>query len=72
VLSEAARGNEIRLLQDLNDDRFIELVLYDDEAVYRRDEERVAQDPEMKRCLERWRSLLAEPPVVEVYRLTKP
>lgn len=41
-------------------------------AVYRRDEERVAHDPEMKRCLERWRSLLAEPPVVEVYRLTKP
>ena len=70
---ERPEGIEIQLLQDVNDDhRFIELVLYDDEAVYRRDQERVAHDTEMKRYLERWRGLLAEPPVVEVYRLTGP
>lgn len=70
---ERPGGIEVRLLQDLNDDhRFIELVLYDDEAVYRRDQERVEHDPRMRRYLERWRGLLAEPPVVEVYRLTIP
>jgi quinol monooxygenase YgiN len=64
---------EVRLLEDAADDhRFIELVLYKDEAAYRRDQERVAHDPEMKRYLDRWRALLAEPPVVEVYRLTRP
>lgn len=66
-------GIEVRLLEDLRDDhRFIELVLYDDETTYERDQARVAGDPEMKRFLDRWRDLLAEPPVVEVYRLTIP
>jgi len=70
---ERPGGIEIRLLEDLGDDhRFIELVLYEDEAAYRRDQDRVANDPEMKRFLERWRSFLAAPPVVEVYRLTQP
>jgi quinol monooxygenase YgiN len=70
---EGQGGIEIRLLEDLKDDhRFVELVLYEDEAAYRRDQERVETDPEMRRFLERWRSLLAEPPTVEVYRLTRP
>ena len=69
---ESPGGIEIRLLQDKADDhRFIELVLYRDEHAYQRDQERVASDPTMKRLLEHWRSLLAEPPVVEVYRLMK-
>lgn len=68
---ESPGGIEIRLLQDLHDDhRFIELVLYADEAAYQRDQERVAHDPTMKAYLARWRELLAEPPVVETYRLT--
>lgn len=68
---ESPGGIEIRLLEDLHDDhRFIELVLYEDEATYQRDQERVAHDPTMKGYLARWRALLAEPPVVEVYRLT--
>lgn len=68
---EAPGGIQVRLLQDVQDDhRFIELVLYADEAVYARDQERVKSDPEMQAWLARWRALLAEPPVVEVYRLT--
>ena len=70
---EAPGGIEIRLLQDLHDDhRFIELVLYDDQATYERDQERVASDPAMNALLARWRQLLTDPPVVEVYRLTSP
>ena len=68
---ESPGGIEIRLLQDMNDDhRFIELVLYRDEAAYRQDQHRVEHDPTMRKYLARWRELLAEPPVVEVYRLT--
>lgn len=66
---ESPGGIEVHLWQDVNDDhRFIELVRYADEAAYRRDQERVEHDPQMKECLARWRALLAEPPVVEVYR----
>lgn len=65
---ESPGGIEVHLLQDINDDhRFIELVRYANESVYRRDQNRVANDPEMKVYLARWRSLLAEPPIVEVY-----
>lgn len=68
---EAPGGIQVRLLTDLNDDhRFIELILYDDLATYQRDQLRVKNDPEMKVFLQRWRELLVEPPVVEVYRLT--
>jgi quinol monooxygenase YgiN len=68
---EAPGGIQVRLLTDMHDDhRFIELVLYDDEAAYLRDQQRVEQDATMKAYLQRWRELLAEPPVVEVYRLT--
>ncbi len=68
---ESPGGITIRLLQDLHDDhRFIELVLYDDEPTYTRDQHRVANDPVMGELLARWRALLVETPVVEVYRLT--
>lgn len=64
---------QVRLLEDPADDhRFIELVLYTDQAAFDRDQERVKNDPEMARWLARWRELLAEPPVVEVYRLRSP
>jgi hypothetical protein len=69
---ESPGGIEVRLLQDMNDDhRFIELVLYDDEAIYRRDQERVENDPTMRSLLARWRELLVEGPIVEVYRLAR-
>ena len=67
---EGPGGITVRLLENKDDDhRFIEIVLYDNQEAYERDQERVANDPTMKRYLERWRGLLAEPPVVEVYRL---
>ena len=69
---ESPGGIQVRLLTDLHDDhRFIELVLYDDQATYLRDQHRVEHDATMKSYLQRWRGLLAEPPVVEIYRLTQ-
>ena len=66
---EAPGGIRMSLLEDMTDDhRFIERVLYATESDYHTDQARVAGDPEMKRYLERWRALLAEPAVVEVYR----
>ena len=67
---ESPGGIVIDVLADLADEgRFIERVRYVDEAAYRRDQERVAHDPTMRRYLERWRALLAEPPIVETYRM---
>ncbi len=61
---------KIRLLEDRSDDhRFIELVLYDSESDYLKDQARVESDPTMRSLLARWRELLAEPPIVEVYHL---
>jgi hypothetical protein len=37
-----------------------------------RPQARVRDDPVMKEYLARWRALLAGPPVVEVYRITRP
>lgn len=68
---ESPGGITVRLLEDVRDNhRFIELVRYDNQAVYDRDQERVANDPAMKAYLEQWRRLLAEPAVIEVYRHT--
>lgn len=68
---ESPGGIAVRLLQDDRDDhRFIELVRYADREAYDRDQERTVNDPAMKDYLSRWRQLLAEPPVVEVYRGT--
>src|SRR5689334_22680843 len=70
---ESPGGIEIRLLEDRSDDhKFIELVLYENESLYERDQQRVAYDPQMKQLLDRWRAFLTEPPQVEVYRLVKP
>lgn len=66
---ERPGGIRIRLLGDAADpERYIEVVEYESEAAYLRDQERVASDPEMKKLLARWRSLMASPPVVETYR----
>jgi len=70
---ERPGGIRVILHEDFGDDhRFIEAVVYDNEDAYVLDQERVAHDPEMRRYLERWRALLAEPPKVEVYRLVVP
>lgn len=65
---ESPGGIEIRLLEDHSDDhRFIELVLYETESDYLKDQARVENDPKMRSLLARWRELLAEPPIVETY-----
>jgi quinol monooxygenase YgiN len=59
----------VRLLADAGaPNRFIEVIDYASEDAYLRDEERVASDATMAKYLTRWRALLAEPPIVEVYR----
>ncbi len=69
---EAPGGVRVTLLTEAQDpERFIELVEYASEAAYANDDERVRSDPTMARYLERWRTLLAEPPAVEVYRPTR-
>jgi hypothetical protein len=70
---ESPGGIRVHLLENLQDDhRFIELVRYRDQMAYEQDQVRVSHDPTMKRYLGRWRELLAEPPVVEVYRRALP
>jgi len=66
---ESPGGIRVRLLGDTSaPDRFIEVIEYASEHAYLEDEERVKADPSMARYLARWRAMLAEPPVVEVYR----
>ncbi|MBX3117127.1 MAG: hypothetical protein KF808_07280 [Cryobacterium sp.] len=66
---EAPGGIRVRLLWSTTEEgRFIELIEYTDQETYDLDQERVENDPTMKAYLERWRSLLSEPPVVEIYR----
>lgn len=66
---ESPGGILIDLLSDAADDhRFIEVVHYATEHAYELDQKRVSDDPTMKHFLARWRSFLAEPPIVETYR----
>ena len=66
---EAPGGIRVRLLsQDADPERFIEQIEYVDERAYENDDERTRSDPTMVHLLAQWRSLLAEPPTVEVYR----
>lgn len=67
---EKPGGIRVRLLWDVREpDRFIEVISYADQQAHDRDQERVAHDPQMRARLDQWRSLLAEPPVVETYRV---
>ncbi|MGA2805272.1 MAG: hypothetical protein ABSF89_12925 [Acidimicrobiales bacterium] len=66
---EAPGGIRVRLLsKDTEPERFIEQIEYVDERTYQEDDERTRSDPTMAQFLAQWRSLLAEPPVVEIYR----
>ncbi|MGA2530702.1 MAG: hypothetical protein ABSG36_16285 [Acidimicrobiales bacterium] len=66
---EAPGGIRVALLsRDAEPDRFIELIEYVDERAYQLDNERTRSDSTMRQYLARWRSMLAEPPKVEVYR----
>lgn len=62
-------GIRIRLLQDRADPTlWIERVEYSDAAVYERDQQRLAEDEQMKSLLAEWRALLNGPPTVRVYQ----
>jgi quinol monooxygenase YgiN len=66
---EKPGGIRVRLLEDRADpERLIECVDYADEDTFEVDQGRAEHDPEMRRYLERWRSLLDGPPTVEIYR----
>ena len=66
---EQPGGIEVVLLRLAGEvDRFIEVVRYVDERTFEADQARVENDPRMKELLAEWRTLLAEPPVIEVYR----
>jgi quinol monooxygenase YgiN len=68
VYYEAPGGIRIRLLERRDAiGTFLEVVEYDSVDIYDADQERVAHDPRMRELLARWRGLLAEPPVVEIY-----
>lgn len=70
---ESPGGIEVSLLQDYdNPHRFIEIIRYRDQAAYVDDQRRVDADPRMRDYIERWRALLAEPPVAEVYVVVRP
>lgn len=65
---ESPGGIRVRLLSDEADpERFIELVEYIDERTYRQDDARIESDATMAEYLARWRSLLLEPPTIEIY-----
>jgi hypothetical protein len=66
---EAPGGIRVCLLsKDAEPEVFIEQIEYIDERSYQEDDERTRSDPIMTQLLARWRSLLAEPPILEVYR----
>lgn len=48
--------------------RFRETMTYRSQADFDADDERTRSDPTMRGYLERWRQLLAEPPLVTVWR----
>lgn len=66
---EAPGGIRVRLLQSVKDpDSFVEIVEYETKDAFDRDQQRVANDPEMRALLSEWRDLLAESAVVESFQ----
>jgi len=65
---EKMPGTKVRLLANKeNPTRFVEVIEYDEQVTFDADQLRVRSDPMMIALLERWRSLLAMKPEVEVY-----
>jgi quinol monooxygenase YgiN len=65
---EQPGGITMRLLENRSDpNAFIEVFEYESVAAYEADDRRVREDPQQRAYIERWRSLLDGPPVVEVY-----
>ena len=65
----APGGIRVSLLsKDADPECFIEQIEYADERTCQEDDERTRSDSTMGQYLARWRSMLAEAPIVEVYR----
>jgi hypothetical protein len=65
---EQPGGIRMRLFQKIDDENaFVEVFEYDTIDDHRRDEDRVANDPQTKTVLTKWRSLLKGKPIVETY-----
>lgn len=68
-LYERPGGIRMALYESLDEPGlFCELVAYADEESYRKDQERVAHDPEMKGVLAEWKGLLEGPVEFRPYR----
>lgn len=68
---EQPGGIHVRLLENLaGPGDFVEIVEYQDEETYRRDQVRVETDPGMKALLAEWRTFHVGGLVVEAYRDT--
>lgn len=66
---EAPGGIRVRLAERLGDPgALIEVIEYATEEAYARDQRRVDEDPAMRALLAEWRTLLLDPPRVEVWR----
>ena len=66
---EAPGGIRVTLVREAGDpERYIERIEYRTEADFAEDQQRVEHDPRSRALVERWREILLEPPVVEVYR----
>lgn len=65
---ESTGDLKVRVLQDTSDsDAFIEVIEYDSQEGFERDNKRTESDPEMQQYLSRWRSLIDQLDV-KVYR----
>jgi quinol monooxygenase YgiN len=65
---EQPGGIRMRLFQKIDDDNaFIEVFEYDTLEDHQRDEDRVANDPQTKAVLAKWRSLIKGKPIIETY-----
>ena len=70
---EEPGGIRVRLLRDAEaPDAFVEIIEYETEESYNRDQRRVESDPAMIARLEEWRSLLAGPIETQTFRDVTP
>lgn len=66
---ERPGGIRMSLFEDLEQPgTFVEIASYDTMAAFRADQERVRSNPESRRVLAEWRSLLSGPPEVRLVK----
>src|SRR5688572_8820480 len=63
---ERPGGIRVRLIEKADDpEAFGEIIEYDSRELFERDQQRVENDPEMRRLIARWREIISGPPVVD-------